>query len=141
MLGECNCGEVKVEVTGQLPGLYQCHCHLCRKQGGSSSNTATLVDKQQFKWLSGELSVKRWRKSSGFSSFFCMHCGSTVPNPLRDSEYIWLPMGLFEHVESEIVAYIYCDDKASYTRLHQGIRQFASMPTVEEFVAVLNQGI
>lgn len=139
MIGECNCGEVKVEVSGELPGLYQCHCSLCRKQGGSSSNTATIVDKSQFKWLSGEDSVQRWRKPSGFSSFFCQHCGSTVPNPLRDSGYIWLPMGLFEGIEAKIVAYIYCDSLASWTRLHPGIKQFETMPSVEEFVDLLKQ--
>ena len=32
--GSCLCGRVRFEVTAPFPKLYQCHCSLCRKQGG-----------------------------------------------------------------------------------------------------------
>ncbi len=28
--GQCLCGQVVFEVTGEIPPLYQCHCSLCR---------------------------------------------------------------------------------------------------------------
>ena len=43
MQGKCLCGQVAFEILGAVPKLYQCHCSLCRKQGGSTSNTATIV--------------------------------------------------------------------------------------------------
>ncbi|PRY63410.1 hypothetical protein B0H98_1085 [Vreelandella songnenensis] len=43
MTGECLCGEVKFEIDGKLPNLYQCHCSLCRKTTGSTANAATFV--------------------------------------------------------------------------------------------------
>lgn len=46
--GECLCAEVKFEVDGELPDLYQCHCSLCRKATGSTANAATFVDSAEF---------------------------------------------------------------------------------------------
>lgn len=140
MLGRCNCGAVSFKLTGPLPGLYQCHCTLCRKQGGSSSNTATIVASNRFIWLTGLQGVGQWRKSSGFSSDFCQSCGSTVPNPLRDSDYMWIPMGLVEQEAGKIVVHIYTASKAPWTQLPDGIQKFKTMPdNLDAFVAILNQ--
>ncbi|TOP03723.1 aldehyde-activating protein, partial [Vibrio parahaemolyticus] len=48
------CGEVSFELSGELPPIYQCHCSLCRKISGSSSNSALIVKASSFKWRSGE---------------------------------------------------------------------------------------
>ncbi|WP_458358993.1 GFA family protein, partial [Vibrio parahaemolyticus] len=29
MKGNCLCGEVSFELSGELPPIYQCHCSLC----------------------------------------------------------------------------------------------------------------
>ena len=80
--GSCLCGDVSFEVDGPFPKLYQCHCSLCRKQGGSVSNTGLIVAADKFRWRSGEAAIGQWQRSSGFRSWFCKRCGSTVPNPL-----------------------------------------------------------
>ncbi len=54
MRGKRLCEAVEFEILGEVPGLYQCHCSLCRKQGGSTSNTATIVANNKFRWLKGE---------------------------------------------------------------------------------------
>ena len=54
MRGKCLCGLIEFEIVGVAPKLYQCHCSLCRKQGGASSNTAAIVAKEQFRWLAGQ---------------------------------------------------------------------------------------
>jgi len=48
MIGKCLCGEIQFEIKGELPHLYQCHCLLCRKQGGSSANAATFIHESKF---------------------------------------------------------------------------------------------
>ena len=54
MKGSCLCGGIEFEVTGLSGNIYQCHCTLCRKQGGSSSNTETVVPL----WLIGAEPIK-----------------------------------------------------------------------------------
>lgn len=54
MHGSCLCGAVEFEILGSLAKLYQCHCSLGRKQGGSTSNTVTAVRAENLRWLAGE---------------------------------------------------------------------------------------
>ena len=58
--GSCLCGRVQFQVSGPFPKLYQCHCSLCRKQGGSVSNTGLIVAADKFRWLSGEEGIGQW---------------------------------------------------------------------------------
>lgn len=139
MKGECLCGQVQFEVDGEISKLYQCHCPLCRKQNGATSNTATLLPKERFHWLAGEELISKWKKESGFTSHFCSNCGSTVPNPLRETPYMWVPAGLLEdHGEFEVVLHLYVNDRASWdcTVVH-GIPH-ESMPEWDEFVQLLH---
>jgi hypothetical protein len=48
MYGKCLCVLVSFDIIDVVPELYQCHCSLCRKQGGSSSNTAAIFAKNIF---------------------------------------------------------------------------------------------
>lgn len=84
MKGSCNCGKVSFEILGDhVAGIYQCHCKLCQKQSGSTSNTATIVNGSDFIWSSGVDSITHWKKESGFTSHFCKYCGCPVPNKLE----------------------------------------------------------
>ncbi|WOH35937.1 GFA family protein [Thalassotalea fonticola] len=139
MKGSCNCGNVTFSILGKLPHLYQCHCTLCQKQGGSSSNSATIVAIENFKWLSGENSITKWQKDTGFSSHFCKCCGSPVPNPLRQSDFYWIPVGLMENVNSKVVIDIYCGSKASWDTLPENTREDETMPDdLSTFIDILN---
>ncbi len=119
MKGACNCGNVSFEVSGNIPKLYQCHCKLCRKQSGSTSNTATIIHESDFKWFSDFDSITHWKKDSGFTSDFCKTCGSPVPNRLRDTSFIWIPMGLVEDSDAKVVIHICCESKAKWDRVQK----------------------
>jgi hypothetical protein len=47
MRGNCLCGAVEFEIVGELRRLYQCHCSLCRKQSGSTSNSSLLIESEK----------------------------------------------------------------------------------------------
>jgi hypothetical protein len=51
MRGNCLCGAIEFEIVGEVRRLYQCHCSLCRKQSGSTSNSALLIESENFRWL------------------------------------------------------------------------------------------
>ena len=104
MKGECLCGEVAFTIDGELPNLYQCHCSLCRKATGAAANAATFVQGEQFKWLSGQGSIRSYQRDSGYRSDFCATCGSPVPNQLRGSDWVWVPAGLLEDETTARVA-------------------------------------
>lgn len=140
MHGKCLCGQIEFEILGAIPKLYQCHCSLCRRQGGSSSNTATIVQKEHFRWLAGQERISSWVKSTGFRSDFCPTCGSPVPNPLRGTPYFWVPAGLlYGETETEIAAHLCVGSKASWDTLSsQGTRYETVPDDLLQFIADLH---
>ena len=139
MKGSCLCGAIGFEIDGPYPQLYQCHCSLCRKQGGSVSNTGLIVAADKFRWATGESLISTWTRETGFRSYFCSRCGAPVPNPLRDTGYIWVPSGLIDGDEPlEIGAQLYIDSKAPWDQLPSGGLHFETAPALTELIALLH---
>lgn len=142
MRGKCLCGLVEFDVEDTLPRLYQCHCSLCQKQGGSSSNTATIVNAENFRWLSGQERITSWVKDTGYRSDFCSKCGSPVPNPLRSSPYYWVPVGLLDDGQQlEIAAHLFVGSKASWDVIASTGEQYETAPELSELIRLLHSDI
>lgn len=132
---------VRFEVAGPFPMLYQCHCSLCRKQGGSVSNTGLIVATDKFRWLAGESAIGQWQRSTGFRSHFCKTCGSTVPNPLRDTGYIWVPAGALDDGGTlKIGAQLFLDSKFDWDEPRSDGIQYRTAPGLGELIAILHGG-
>ena len=139
MHGECLCGQVKFEILGSIPKLYQCHCSLCRKQGGSSSNAATIVAAENFRWLRGEEIISSWVKDTGFRSDFCSKCGSPVPNPLRNLPYVWVPAGLLDaNAQLEICAHLSIASKAVWDTIASPGLKYETVPELSRLLELLH---
>lgn len=137
--GSCLCGAVAFEIQSPFPALYQCHCSLCRKQGGSVSNTGLIVAADKFHWTAGEPLITQWQKASGFRSHFCSRCGSPVPNPLRDTGFVWVPSGLLDgELPLEIAAQLYVGSRASWDRAPGSGKEFETAPGMAALIAWLH---
>ncbi len=113
--GECICGKVTYEVAGKIEKLYQCHCTMCQKQTGTSSQTGLFVETADFKWLSGETNITNYSKDSGYSYSFCSSCGSTVPNMFRSGDKYWVPAGALPNLtDARVENHIFVADKADW---------------------------
>src|SRR5437868_12995886 len=138
MRASCLCGSVRFQISGELPIMYQCHCSLCRKQGGSSSNSAVVIKATDLAWTAGQELISSYVKPTGFRSDFCSRCGSPVPNPLRSTSYYWVPVGLFDdEAKLEIGAQLYVGSKASWDEISPHGKHYDTAPDPSEFVAVL----
>ncbi|HVL01779.1 MAG TPA: GFA family protein [Dongiaceae bacterium] len=139
MQGGCLCGLTRFSVGISRIKAYQCHCSLCRLQSGTASNLGTIVDIKQFEWLSGRDHIQRWVKDSGFTSDFCSHCGSPVPNELRSLPYYWVPVGTLDDAESvDIIAHLCIRSKASWDSIAAGVAQYDELPDFNDLIAKLN---
>lgn len=138
MRGSCLCGDITFDVEDSARGLYQCHCTLCRKQGGSASNTAMIVEAAQFRWLTGEERISSYVRPTGFRSDFCARCGSPVPNPLRSTPYYWVPAGLLDDgADLKVIAHLFVGSKAHWDAIGPGAAQYETMPNLPTLVALL----
>ena len=118
MKGECVCGKVSYEVTEKVRKLYQCHCSICQKQTGSSSQTGFFCQAENFSWLSGKELISNFKKESGYSVSFCLNCGSTVPNIFRTGDKYWVPAGAFSNLSgAKIENHIFVANKASWDEI------------------------
>jgi len=138
MRGSCLCGKIGFEIDTTIHGLYQCHCSLCRKQGGSSSNSAAIIDADKFRWTAGQDYISSYVKQAGFRSDFCSDCGSPVPNLLRDTPFYWVPAGLLDvDVEIDVVAHLFLGSKAGWdTNLAKGVH-YETTPDLKDLLALL----
>lgn len=128
--GQCLCGKVAFELTSKELRLYQCHCYLCRRVSGSSSNSATLVAASEFNWLQGTEDISFYKTDSGFRSDFCKSCGSPLPNSIDDGKGYWIPVGLLGADNNiSVIAHVFTDSKAAWHRIGGDAAHFSNMPS------------
>jgi len=137
MLGSCLCGTVKFKLQIDKLTFYQCHCEQCRKQSGTASSCGSVVKSENFEWLSNTDSISTWEKDSGFTSHFCSTCGSSVPNQFRAHPFYWIPVGLVEDGEHEIVANIFTCEKAIWSHVDSQINPYPKRPEIQELLEML----
>ena len=140
MHGKCLCGEVRFSLTDKLPDLYQCHCSLCRKVSGSSSNAALRVELSQLQWEAGEQLVQQYASDSGFKSHFCSRCGSPLPNLTANDTAWWVPVGLLENTAGlRVGAHLFVASRAAWDVVADSGVHFDEMPGSDELQELLHQ--
>ncbi len=98
VLGQCFCGRVSYEVSGNL-GIFQyCHCSRCRKFTGSAHAANLLVSPEHFRWLGGEEHVGRYEPedTKHFATSFCKVCGSSLPWLGKTGKAVVVPAGTLD---------------------------------------------
>jgi len=138
MQGKCLCGEVQFALSGELPDLYQCHCSLCRKVSGSSSNAAFRIDLAQLSWIEGEELVQNYESDTGYKSHFCSRCGSPLPNLTANDSAWWVPVGLLEAGEElQVGAHLFVGSRAPWDVIADSGEHFDEMPDAEALADLL----
>jgi hypothetical protein len=83
--GSCLCGGIVFEIAGEVPGIGQCHCSLCRKVSGVGSAAAIAISADRLKWISGQDLLQGFQRPSGYGTSFCRVCGSPAPPSARST--------------------------------------------------------
>jgi hypothetical protein len=93
--GSCLCGTVTFEVDPPFQKMIHCHCSRCRKGTGTGHATNMAGDPANFRWLSGEASIRRYDlpTAKSFSKWFCNECGSPLPRTTRNGLVMVIPAG------------------------------------------------
>jgi hypothetical protein len=80
IVGGCQCGAVRYEITGAPVALYVCHCRECQKQSASAFGISVIVRRSDFRVARGEVKVWSRATDSGgtLACAFCADCGSRL---------------------------------------------------------------
>jgi hypothetical protein len=123
--GECNCGAVAFEVRAEVPGLFVCHCSICRKATGTNGIAVAVVEKAAFRWIRGQEQIATWKKpGTDWQMGFCRTCGSPVPGA-NDESRMFVPAGLFTSGDEslKVIHHIWVGSKAPWDEIGDAGRQ------------------
>lgn len=129
--GQCLCGDVAYEITGNI-GIFQyCHCSRCRKFTGSAHAANLMVSPNQFKWIKGETQVSHYSppETKYFMTAFCSKCGSSLPWTSKGGKAIIIPAGTLDgHPGLEPTQNIFCNSKAEWFQSFDALPQYDELP-------------
>ena len=73
--GECFCGTVKIEVSGEPQGMGYCHCRSCRSWSGGPVNAFSLWKPDAVRVTAGADSLATFSKTPASERKYCRKCG------------------------------------------------------------------
>ena len=128
IIGECFCGEITYEVSGQLRDARSCHCSRCRKAFSSQASAYALVEPVDFNWVKGEHLLSSYIGKQGFGLQFCSKCGSTLCGVL-DGTVHGVTLGCVNgDPQVEIGQHIFVGSKAEWEVIPEGVIAFEEGP-------------
>jgi hypothetical protein len=73
--GECFCGTVHIEVSGQPEAMGYCHCESCRSWSAGPINAFTLWKPEAVRITAGAEHLAAFQKTERSQRKFCSKCG------------------------------------------------------------------
>ena len=73
--GECFCGAVKLEVSGEAEAMGYCHCRSCRSWSGGPVNAFSLWKPENVKVTAGAENLASFKKTELSHRQYCKKCG------------------------------------------------------------------
>jgi hypothetical protein len=73
--GECFCGAVKLEVSGEPEAMGYCHCRSCRSWSGGPVNAFSLWKPENVKVTAGAEDIASFKKTELSHRQYCRKCG------------------------------------------------------------------
>lgn len=80
LVGGCQCGALRYEVSMPPLMIYNCHCTNCQTIGGGAFGTPAAILEGSFAFTKGEPKKYEWTSDAGNLRFgwFCGDCGSRI---------------------------------------------------------------
>ncbi len=132
LVGGCQCGGIRYEITGDPGELYACHCLECRKLTASAFSMSLMVRTADFHITHGAPNVwtRPTDKGNVLNCHFCPDCGSRVAH-LTEGDDEWLvvkPGSLDEPVDFSLAIHIWTKRKLPGFVVPEGAVQYSGEP-------------
>lgn len=129
--GGCYCGGLRYRISAAPVLKAQCHCRACQYISGGGPNYYMLIPPEGFAYVKGE--PARYRRSdlpNAVTREFCAVCGTHVLTRRPGLPQLVLKVGTLDDPEffgGPKIA-IFCEEKASFHMIPDGIPAFAALP-------------
>ena len=127
--GSCLCQGVQFEIDGEVSGMTDCHCSMCRKAHGASFVTFVSSSRDDFRWVQGEDLITVYNASAAFGRPFCRVCGSNLPFHYAKLDEMAIPAGsLDDDPGIRLEANIFVASKAPWVEISDDVECFDEYP-------------
>jgi hypothetical protein len=76
--GSCHCQTIRFEISGEIDGIWHCHCGTCQKLNGTAYGSTGFVSASAFKITEGQDELTAYESSPGKKRYFCAKCGAPI---------------------------------------------------------------
>ena len=124
--GQCLCGKVRFEVSGNLGDVRLCYCELCRRANGTAFSANVRVPVTSYRLLSGRELIREYESSPGAFRAFCSICGSPVfARVTSDPTTIRVRLGtLAQNAEATVTAHVWMRSKPAWYSIEGDLPQY-----------------
>ena len=129
--GQCLCGRVKFEVSGELGSTRLCYCELCHRANGSAFSANVRVPASSYTLLSGQDVIREYESSPGAFRAFCSMCGSPVyARVASDPDHTRVRLGtLQQDAAATVAAHVWVRSKPGWYTIVDDLPQHPQAAT------------
>ena len=129
--GGCYCSAVRYEASSPPVMRAQCHCRACQHFSGGGPNHYALIPNDKFNYTADE--PARFARSdleNPITREFCGKCGTHLVSRRPGLDFAIIKVGTLDHPDAagEPTDAIYCDEKADFHVLPEGLPAFDTLP-------------
>ncbi len=125
--GQCFCGAIEFEVSGNPAVMGYCHCDDCTNWAAAPVNAFSLWPTSNVKITKGEECVQIFSKTGRAHRKSCATCGGNVFNSLPDLDLVAVYPNLVPELRHEPTMHLYYKDKT--ISIKDGLPKFSDFPT------------
>ena len=130
--GQCFCGHVRYELSGEPKFACHCHCESCRRAAGAAFVTWVTFAGDDLALTSGTIS--EYRSSPGVRRGHCAICGTTITYwwDKRPEEIDIALATLDDTTGIDPSAHIWVEDKVPWLVINDGLPQYKTTVSAGE---------
>ncbi len=126
-VGQCFCGEVQFEVSGEPVAMGYCHCESCRHWSAGPVNAFTLWKPSSLTVRRGNTRIGSFNKTAGSTRKWCTTCGGHLFTDHPALELIDIYAALLPTMRFEPAVHVHYQE--TVLPLRDGHAKFKDVPS------------
>jgi len=124
--GECFCGAVKFEVSGEPVAMGYCHCDSCRHWSAGPVNAFSLWKPESLKVTQGENNIGAFSKTPKSDRKWCKKCGGHLFTDHPHWQLVDVYAALLPTLSFSPAVHV--NYAETVLRIHDGMPKFQDVP-------------
>ena len=128
--GQCQCGGVRFEFSGDPTDASFCHCSICRRLSGSAFAAYIEVSTPDLRIAAGSGLIRRYGITDRLTKQFCATCGTPLfTEHSAFPQFTYVSLGVLDSSEGVVPEYHqFVGSKAEWYEINDGLPQYEKWP-------------